>query len=54
MTIQQLIQITQNRISHLETVKAEAFRIGDAEAVERYQAEIDTSVETLAALRTLA
>lgn len=54
MTIETLIQMTQNRIAHLEISKAEAFRIGDAELVERYQTEIDTSNVTLAALRTLA
>lgn len=54
MTITQLIQLAENRISHLAFLLSEATRVGDVDQATRLQNEIDQTNATLAALRTLA
>jgi len=54
MTIAQLIQLAENRISHLAFLLSEATRVGDVDQVTRLQNKIDQTSATLAALRTLA
>jgi len=54
MTISQLIQIAENRISYLSSLLAEANRVGDVDSVNRLQNDIDQTNATLSALRTLA
>jgi hypothetical protein len=54
MTISQLIQLAENRISYLLSLLAEANRVGDVEQVTRLQNDLDQTNATLSALRTLA
>jgi hypothetical protein len=47
MTIQQLIQLAQNRISYLNELRTEAVRIGDADSISRCDIELIQTQETL-------
>lgn len=53
MTIQQLIQLATRRIAHLNQARIAAERIGDADSIARYDAEIEQTQETLNQLLTL-
>ncbi|MFN7185682.1 MAG: hypothetical protein ACK5VE_04870 [Alphaproteobacteria bacterium] len=53
MTIQQLIQLANRRISYLTEMRIAAERIGDADSIARYDAEIEQTQDTLNQLLTL-
>jgi hypothetical protein len=54
MTIEQLIRLAENRVSHLILLKSEAERTGDVDRMASIQDEIDTTESTLSRLRTLS
>ena len=53
MTVQQLIQLTQNRLTNLQQSRQWAWDAGNAESVGSLDVEIAQTEDTLARLRTL-
>lgn len=53
MTILELIQMCERRITHLQSVRASASAVGDVTQVDRLDADINETQNTLAQLRSL-
>lgn len=53
MTIAQLIELAEKRLAYLAFHKSAAESVGDVEAIARFDAEITTTEQTLAALRAI-
>lgn len=53
MTVQQLIELTQNKLASLQRSRAWAWDSGNAEAVSSLDAEIAQTEDTLTKLHTL-
>lgn len=53
MTIDQLIELCQNRITYLNGVRASALRLGDLPQVNRIDMQVSESQTTLNLLLTL-
>ena len=53
MTIEEIIQMTENRLAFLQQHREYAFGRGDIEAVTAFDVEILTTQETLDQLRSL-
>lgn len=49
----QIIEFTQNRLKHLETLKNIAYNAGDLTAYTRYEQEIENVKRTLNTLKGL-
>jgi hypothetical protein len=54
MTISQLIELAEKRLAYLAFHRSAAASIGDVEAISRFDAEITTTEQTLASLRSIA
>ena len=53
MTLSELIQMLERRIAHLQSVLASASAVGDVQQVERFEAQINETQNTLNQLRAL-
>lgn len=53
MTIQQLIDLTENRLRHFETQRSSSYSTGDAAGFAHFQSLVDQTIATLEALKTL-
>lgn len=53
MTIDQLIEMLQRRVVHLNSLRAAAAQIGDVACVDLLDADISETETTLAQLQTL-
>lgn len=53
MSIQQLIDLTENRLRYFESQRSASYSTGDAAGFANFQSLVEQTLATLEALRTL-